>query len=83
MFAAWSVLIEEKLGGTILLYPQALRKEALELAEKRRETGERIQMLRKSSRRPFEEYKEYAKRMEADVLLYLETGEKLSAVEIV
>lgn len=44
---------------------------------------ERIQMLRKSSRRPFEEYKEYAKRMEADVLLYLETGEKLSAVEIV
>lgn len=74
---------EEKLGGTILLYPQALRKEALELAEKRRETGERIQMLRKSSRRPFEEYKEYAKRMEADVLLYLETGEKLSAVEIV
>lgn len=72
---------EEKLGGTILLYPQSLRKEALAFAEKCRKTGEKIQMLRKSSRKSFEEYKEYAQRAEADVLIYLETEEKATLYE--
>ena len=63
---------EYTLGGTILLYPQDLRKKAVELAEEYRKQGQSVQMLRKSSRKPFEEYKEYAKRMQADAVYYLE-----------
>ena len=77
------LFVEEKMGGVILLYPQTLRKEALSFAEKRRKAGEKVQMLRKSSRKSFEEYKEYAQRAEADILIYLETEEKAMLYETV
>lgn len=71
-------LFEEcTLGGTILLYPQDLREKAVNLAEKYREKGQSIQMLRKSSRKPYEEYKEYAKRMQVDTIIYLEKENEL------
>lgn len=65
------------LGGTIFLYPQALRKKAVELVERYRKEGKRIQMLRKSSQKDFTVYKEYAKRMGSDTILYLEKEEEL------
>ncbi len=68
---------ESALGGTVLLYPQELRKRALELAEEKRRQGISLQMLRKSSRRDFAEYKEYAVRMGHDEILYLESGDSL------
>lgn len=71
-------LFEEcTLGGTILLYPQDLRKKAVELAEGYRKQGQSVQMIRKSSRKPYEEYKEYAKRMQADMVFYLEKEDEL------
>jgi len=71
-------LFEEcTLGGTILLYPQELRKKAVELAEEYRKQGQSVQMLRKSSRKPYGEYKEYAKRMQADKVFYLEKENEL------
>lgn len=71
-------LFEEcTLGGTILLYPQDLRRRAVELAGEYRKQGQSVQMLRKSSRKPFGEYKEYAKRMQADTIFYLEKEDEL------
>ncbi|MCD7826704.1 MAG: ATP phosphoribosyltransferase regulatory subunit [Clostridiaceae bacterium] len=65
------------LGGTVLLYPQSVRKQALQLAEKYRKEGLAVQMLRKSSRKDLAVYKEYAKRMDASRLLYLNENGKL------
>lgn len=65
------------LGGLILLYPQTLREKALALAEKKRQEGASVQMLRKSSRKEFAEYKQYARRMGHDEILYLETEDSL------
>lgn len=71
-------LFEEcTLGGTILLYPQDLRRRAVELAGEYRKQGQSVQMLRKSSRKPFGEYKEYAERMQADTIFYLEKEDEL------
>ena len=61
----------------MLLYPQELRKKALKLAEEKRQQGVNLQMLRKSSRRDFAEYKEYAVRMGHDEILYLERKDSL------
>lgn len=65
------------LGGLILLYPQTLRQKAVALAEKKRQEGASVQMLRKSSRKEFTEYKQYARRMGHDEILYLETEDSL------
>lgn len=67
----------DRLGGTILLYPQALRSKAVALAKDYREQGRTIQMLRKSSKKPYEAYQEYAKRMQADTVLYLKEENEL------
>ena len=65
-------LFEEKaLGGSILLYPQTLRGNAVELAKKYRLEGKAIQMLRKASKKTLEEYLEYAKRADVDEVIYL------------
>lgn len=75
-------LFEEcTLGGTILLYPQSLRKEAVAYAGECRKKGQEIQMLRKSSKKSFEEYKEYAKRMEVSHLIYMEAENKMIIYE--
>lgn len=63
---------DDTLGGVILLYPQELRKEAVLLAEEGRKRGNSVQLLRKSSRKELKEYREYAKREEADLMIYLE-----------
>ncbi len=70
------------LGGTVLLYPQELRKKALKLAEEKRRQGTSLQMLRKSSRRDFAEYKEYAVRMGHEEVLYLEREDSLVAFHV-
>lgn len=73
---------ESILGGTVLLYPQSLRKKALELAREYREKGKEIQMLRKSSKKPYEEYLEYARRMQLDTILYLKEETELIVDEV-
>lgn len=73
---------DDTLGGTVLLYPQKLRKKALELAEEKRQQGVSVQMLRKSSRKDFAEYKEYAERMGHDEILYLEREDSLTVFHV-
>jgi len=57
--------------GIIILYPQSLRDVALKNAEEMRGKGKIVQLVRKSSAVPLEEYKEYAKRMGIERILYL------------
>lgn len=71
------LLTEDTLGGVILLYPQELRKKAVTLAEEGRKKGKAVQLLRKSSRKELAEYQAYAKREEADQLIYLEKEDKV------
>ncbi len=73
---------ESILGGTVLLYPQSLRGKALELAREYREKGKAIQMLRKSSKKPYEEYLEYARRMQLDTILYLKEETELIVSDV-
>ncbi len=62
---------QEKLGGILLLYPRQLRQKALQEAARLRKEGKVVQMLRKSSRAGLDQYQEYAKRIEAEQLLYV------------
>lgn len=73
---------ESILGGTVLLYPEELRGKALELARKYREEGMEIQMLRKSSRKPYEEYLEYARRMQIDTIFYLKEDTMITVCDV-
>ena len=77
-----NVFKESALGGNILLYPQALRKKAVLMAEEYREEGKEIQMLRKSSKKSFEEYKEYACRRNASQIIYLESEDNVIIYEV-
>jgi len=72
-----------RLGGTVLLYPQSMRKEAVSYALECRGQGKEIRMLRKSSQKSLEGYKEYAGRIEADTLIYLdpEAGMRTFAIK--
>ncbi len=72
-----NLLSEEVLGGSIVLYSATDRQKALELAEKLRGEGKTVQMLRKSSRKDIKAYQEYAKRMKADEILYVQEQEIL------
>jgi ATP phosphoribosyltransferase regulatory subunit len=71
------------LGGTVLLYPQQLRREAVAYAAQCREQGQEIRMLRKSSQKSLAEYQEYAKRIEASRLIYMEAENKLTVYDTV
>lgn len=73
---------ETTLGGTILLYPQELRKKAIRLAGEYRKDGKAIQMLRKASKKEYTEYAEYAKRMQADTILYLKGENELLVCDV-
>ncbi len=63
--------------GTILLYPQSLRDMAVKEAERMRRQGSIIQLVRKSSQKQEEEYKEYAKRMGAEKVIYLKAEDNI------
>lgn len=62
--------------GIIILYPQSLRDVALKNAEEMRSKGKIVQLVRKSSAVPLEEYKEYAKRMGIERILYLKSEDE-------
>ena len=63
--------------GTILLYPQSLRDMAVNEAERMRRQGSIIQLVRKSSQKQEEEYKEYAKRMGAEKVISLKAEDNI------
>ena len=71
------LLDTEIMQGTILLYPQSLRDMAVKEAERMRRQGSIIQLVRKSSQKQAEEYKEYAKRMGAERVLYLKSEDNV------
>ena len=73
---------DTRLGGTILLYPPKNRNQAIRFAGEHRKKGKVIRLLRKSSKKSLEEYKEYARRMGAEMLLYYEKGDEPEVVEM-
>ena len=66
-----NILDEKLVSGCILLYPKELREEALNKAAALRKSGENVQLVRKSSQKDIDLYKDYAKRMNKEKLLYL------------
>ncbi|MDE6852130.1 MAG: ATP phosphoribosyltransferase regulatory subunit, partial [Lachnospiraceae bacterium] len=64
-------LQEAPSAGVLLLYPKEAREQALKQAAELRAAGEVVQMLRKSSKVPLEEYEEYAKRNGNERVLYI------------
>ena len=69
------LLNEEVLGGTIILYGADVRERAHQLAAKLRGEGKTVRLMRKSSRRNVSEYQEYATRINADEILYVQENE--------
>lgn len=69
---------QEQLGGVILLYERENREKALSEAARLRKEGKAVQLLRKSSRKSLEDYRQYKERMEAEQLLYV-TAEAIEA----
>ena len=70
------LLDTDVMQGTILLYPQSLRDVAVKKAEALRGSGSIIQLVRKSSKIQAEEYKEYAKRMGIERVVYLKSEDE-------
>lgn len=66
-----NILDEKLVSGCILLYPKELREETLNKAAALRKSGENVQLVRKSSQKDIDLYKDYAKRMNKEKLLYL------------
>lgn len=71
------LLGDERLGGTILLYTADVREKAHQILNQLRGDGKRVQMMRKSSRRDISQYQDYAKRIGADEILYVQKDETL------
>lgn len=63
------LLDNEALGGTIVLYTADMREKAHQTAAKLRSEGKTVRLMRKSSHREMAEYREYAKRINADEIL--------------
>jgi ATP phosphoribosyltransferase regulatory subunit len=66
------LISQDKLGGTILLYPARLRDKAHHMAVKLRGEGKVVRLMRKSSQVAFEEYEAYAGRIGADEIVLIE-----------
>lgn len=71
------LLNDQVLGGTILLYTADVREKAHQILTKLRGEGKTVQMMRKSTRKEMDQYQEYAKRIGADEILYVQKDEIL------
>lgn len=67
---------------TIVLYKSDCRKSAIDLAKHYRGKQTKIELLRKSSKRNVEEYKEFAKRNGVTQILYFESEEKVTVMDL-
>ena len=68
----------DALDGSILLYSHECREETISLASKLRSEGKKLQLMRKSSKRSIDDYKEYAKRMKIEKMLYLDDEKNIT-----
>ena len=75
------LLDTDALSGSILLYSSDCRKETLALASKLRNEGTKLQLMRKSSHKTIDDYKEYAGRMRAEKLIYLDDDKNVTEYE--
>lgn len=67
---------------TIVLYKSDCRKSAIDLAKHYRGKQTKIELLRKSSKRNVEEYKEFAKRNGVTQILYFESEQKVTVMDL-
>ena len=72
----------DALAGSILLYSQGCRKETIDIASKLRSEGVKLQLMRKSSQKTIDDYKEYAKRMKTEKLLYLDEEKNVTEFDL-
>ncbi len=72
-----NLLDNDVIKGIILVYPQEFRAAAIKKAEKMRKEGSFIQLIRKSSHKQADDYKEYAKRMNIEEVLIMESEDKV------
>lgn len=70
------LLEEERLGGSLLLYPAELRERAHHLAAELRGQDRIVRLMRKSSRMELSEYEAYAQRIGADEIILIREGEE-------
>ena len=59
------------LSGTLLLYTPGCIEKAIEKAAELRKAGEKVQLMRKSSRRDIEDYKNYIQRAKLDKIVFI------------
>ena len=59
------------LSGTLLLYTPGCIEKAVEKAAELRKAGEKVQLMRKSSRRDIEDYKNYIQRAKLDKIVFI------------
>ncbi len=70
------LLGHRRLGGIILLYPQALREKAHHLAIRLRQQGKVVRLMRRSSGMDLAGYKGYAERIGADEIILVQDGDE-------
>ena len=72
----------QEVSPTIVLYKSEYRRVAIDVAKHYRQKMTKIEMLRKSSRRELQEYKEFALRNRIAQILYIEDEENASLMDV-
>ena len=66
----------------VILYKSDFRKPAIDLAKHYRASQVKVEMLRKSSRRSIQEYKDFAKRNGILNVMYIEDEENVTSIDL-
>ena len=67
---------------TVILYKTEYRKVAIDLAKKYRDNGIMVEMIRKSSRKEVEDYKELATRNAVKQMLYVKSNDEVLVIDM-
>jgi ATP phosphoribosyltransferase regulatory subunit len=74
--------VDAAVYNTLILYNTIHKKTAIDLANHFRSNGINIELVRKSSQRHLDEYKEYSKRNEVGGILYIEDNNTIQVINI-
>ena len=70
-------------SNTIVLYDAQNQKSAITLANEYRKNGNKVELIRKSTRKTIDEYKEYAKNSHFSGIIYFETEKEIKVIDLV
>ncbi len=77
------VEVEVDNSGTIILYKAENQKAAIELANNYRKVGTKIELIRKSTRKTIEDYKNYGKNNNFSGIMFFEDDNRISVIDLV